>query len=65
VAPVTEVPIEQQLERMNLDILRETVAYAEGTRFEKQYLWGGEWWFWLRTQGHPELWEWARDWYAK
>lgn len=65
VEPITDVPVDVQLERMNLETIAETLAYAEKTRFSRQYLWGGEWWFWLRQQGHPEIWEWARAWYAK
>lgn len=65
VEPIVDVPVEVQLERMNLDTIKESLAYAEKTRFSRQYLWGGEWWFWLYQQGHPDIWEWARTWYAK
>ncbi len=55
--PVTQVPIETQYSRMNTQTFDEIVAYAQHTRYEKQYLWGGEWWYWLKEQGHPEMWE--------
>ncbi len=57
IAPVTDVPIEVQFTRMNLDKFEDIILYAEQTRFEKQYLWGAEWWYWLYLQGHEELWE--------
>ncbi len=55
--PVTEVPVETQFSRMNPEKFDEILEYAEKTRYEKQYLWGGEWWYWLNEHGHPELWE--------
>lgn len=60
-APVADVPLETQFERMDLEKFEEILAYAEGTRFEKQYLWGGEWWYWLKLQGHTEMWEKAKE----
>ncbi len=54
--PVTEVPVETQYSRMDINKFNEIIDYAKGTRYEKQYLWGGEWWFWLREQGHSEMW---------
>ncbi len=42
---------------MDLEKVDEIIAYAQETRYDKQYLWGAEWWYWLKSQGHPELWE--------
>jgi hypothetical protein len=55
--PVTAVPVETQYSRMDLQKFNEIIEYAKGTRYEKQFLWGGEWWYWLREKGHPEMWE--------
>jgi len=55
--PITAVGIEIQFSRMNLEKFNEILEYAEDTRYEKQYLWGGEWWYWLHTQGHSDMWE--------
>lgn len=55
--PVTEVPVETQYSRMDAEKFDEIVAYARETRYEKQYLWGGEWWYWLKENGRPEMWE--------
>ncbi len=54
--PVAEVPIDVQYSRMDIEKFEDIIEYAEKTRFEKQYLWGGEWWFWLKDKGHPEMW---------
>lgn len=55
--PVTNVPIETQYSRMDIDKFNEIIEYAKETRYENQYLWGAEWWYWLRDKGHPEMWE--------
>lgn len=55
--PVTEVPLETQFTRMNLEKFEDILSYATDTRYEKQYLWGAEWWYWLHMQGHSEMWE--------
>lgn len=59
-APITEVPVAQQLDRMNPDLFRGVVEYAAETRFAMQYLWGAEWWYWLREQGDAEMWQLGR-----
>jgi hypothetical protein len=57
VAPIVEVPLDVQFTRMNLQKFEDILEYAEGTHYEKQYLWGAEWWYWLHLQGRSEMWE--------
>lgn len=54
--PVTAVDIEVQYSRMDAEKFDEIIEYARDTRYEKQYLWGGEWWYWLKERGHDEMW---------
>jgi Cellulase (glycosyl hydrolase family 5) len=54
--PVVDVPIETQFTRMNLQKFEDILTYAEGTRYDTQYLWGAEWWYWLHLQGRSEMW---------
>lgn len=61
--PVVDAPIETQLARMNVDKLNEVIDFARKTNFTKQYLWGAEWWYWMRENGHSEMWERARELY--
>jgi len=63
--PVVETDIETQYTRMNPKKFEEIIEYAKDTRYSRQYLWGGEWWFWLREQGRPEMWERGRALYVK
>jgi hypothetical protein len=57
VKPIVETSLDVQFSRMNIDKFNDILAYAEATRYEEQYLWGAEWWYWLRLQGHPEMWD--------
>jgi hypothetical protein len=57
VDPVATVPLDVQYSRMNLEKVDEILAYARDTRYEHQYLWGGEWWYWLREKGEPSFWD--------
>jgi hypothetical protein len=46
---------------MDLDRMDNIIEYAEKTRFEYQYLWGGEWWYWLKEKhGVEEYWEYGQ-----
>lgn len=63
VLPTRSVPLSVQLERMNVAMFDDIIAYAERTRFPEQYLWGVEWWYWMRGEGHPEFWERARTYF--
>lgn len=42
---------------MNVEKFEDILVYAENTRYEKQYLWGAEWWYWLHLQGESAMWE--------
>lgn len=55
--PIVNVPVDVQYSRMDIEKFNDILKYAEDTRYEKQYLWGAEWWYWLKDRGHPEMWE--------
>lgn len=54
-------PLEEQFSSMNPNILADNVSFAKKVGFPEVYLWGVEWWYWLKkTQNHPELWNEAK-----
>jgi hypothetical protein len=58
---VTTVSLEEQQKSMDGVRLESHVAYAKRTGFAGAYLWGAEWWYWLReTKGVPEMWDTAK-----
>jgi hypothetical protein len=63
--PVVDVPLETQFTRMNLQKFEDIIVYAEDTHFDTQYLWGAEWWYWLKLKDRPEMWERGQQLFAK
>lgn len=56
-----DAPLAEQLAAMNVERLTETVRFASRTGFDEQYLWGAEWWYYLKTvHARSDEWEWAR-----
>lgn len=54
-------PIEKQLASMNADILKDNVKFAKKTGIKEIYVWGIEWWYWMKEKQHnPTLWETAK-----
>ena len=48
-------------ETMDIGRFRKNVAFAQNTGLDEFYLWGGEWWYWMKTKkNHPEFWEEAK-----
>jgi hypothetical protein len=61
IAPISDTDLETQFSRMNPEMFADIIEYARDTRFETQYLWGGEWWYWLTLQGEPEMWQMGKE----
>ncbi len=52
-----DLPIEEQKKTMNLEQFRYNINFAKETGFDKIYLWGAEWWYWMKVkQGQSEIW---------
>lgn len=59
---VAQVPLEEQFRTMDEKKLMENVTYAKRVGFPEIYLWGAEWWYWLKvSQGYPAVWETAKQ----
>lgn len=61
--PIIDTPIEVQFQRMGMDKFNEMIDFSSKTGFDTFYLWGSEWWYWLKQNGHPEHWDRARELY--
>ncbi|MDI6592054.1 MAG: beta-galactosidase, partial [Patescibacteria group bacterium] len=56
-----DLPIEEQEKTMNLKIFKENIEFAKKTGLDQFYLWGAEWWYWLKEkQNKPEFWREAK-----
>ncbi len=55
-----DLPIEEQEKTMNLELFKNNIEFAKNSGLDEFYLWGGEWWYWLKkTQNNPEIWDFA------
>lgn len=62
----TSGALSEQFKSMNAQKLQENVEFARKVGFPEIYLWGAEWWYWLKTtQNHPELWDTAKNLFAQ
>lgn len=58
---ILSTPIDEQFKTMSLNNFKTITRLAAQTGYSPQYLWGVEWWYWMKTQGHPEFWEQAKQ----
>lgn len=57
-----KLSVDDHYKTMNPEIFKETLEYASHSGFDTFYLWGVEWWYWLKTtQNKPEIWQLAKD----
>ena len=46
---------------MDLERFQKNIKFAKKTGLDEFYLWGAEWWYWLKTKhDKPEIWEEAK-----
>ncbi len=57
---IYETPVEDQLKFFDLDFFKDTIQYAKSAGFDEYYLWGAEWWYYLKVRGHSEIWNEAK-----
>lgn len=54
---IVDTPVEEQLKRMNMERFEGILDFAARTSFDEQYLWGAEWWYYLKeVHGDPSFW---------
>ncbi len=56
-----ETAITDQMKVFDLPYFKDTIGYAKAAGFDEYYLWGGEWWYWMKTKHDmPEFWDYAK-----
>ncbi|MFH1643458.1 MAG: endo-1,4-beta-xylanase [Patescibacteria group bacterium] len=54
-------PQEEQMKTMNPAQFNKNIEFASNTGFKEFYLWGSEWWYWMKTkQGDDGVWQEAK-----
>lgn len=58
---IIATPIQEQYRSMDVDQFRNNIEFVKKVEFSEAYLWGGEWWYWLKTkQNDPRIWNEAK-----
>ena len=59
---LTDISLDEQWKTMDEKKLLENVDYARRVGFQEVYLWGAEWWYWLKEKKDtPAVWNAARE----
>lgn len=55
---IYETPLEEQSKSMDLEKFKEIIDYTQRTGFDEVYLWGAEWWYWLKEKHNNDtIWQ--------
>ncbi len=56
-----DLSLEEQEKSMDFSRFQKNINFAKKTGLKEFYLWGAEWWYWMKTkQNKPEIWEEAK-----
>src|SRR3990167_2926873 len=59
---IADIPLQEQFRTMDETKLWENVDYAKRVGFPEVYLWGGEWWYWMKEKkDYPAVWETGKE----
>ncbi len=47
---LSKISYEEQIKLFSLDYFADTIKYAKETGFDEYYLWGAEWWYYLKEK---------------
>ncbi len=55
---ISDSSLAEQQKSMNLERLQKNIEFAKKTGLKQFYLWGSEWWYWLKEkQNDPAVWQ--------
>jgi len=59
---IGQASLQEQEKTMNPQQFQKNILYAKQTGLDEFYLWGSEWWYWMKEVQHkPEIWNEARS----
>jgi hypothetical protein len=56
-----EITTDEQIKNLPFANFKGIIDYAKETGFSKYYLWGAEWWWSAKQNGHAEYWDYVKD----
>jgi hypothetical protein len=57
---IKDMSINEQLKQMSPNQLKQNLQFAQKSNISPAYLWGLEWWYWLKRHGHEQITETVR-----
>lgn len=59
---ICETNLEEHFKSMNFEQFCDNIEYAKQVGFPEVYLWGAEWWYWLKEKHNiPEFWDYVQE----
>jgi hypothetical protein len=55
-----DTPIAKQNNNFDLAKFKDDIEFSQKLGFSRVYWWGAEWWYWMRIQGDPSIWNEAK-----
>lgn len=55
--PIEQIPIEDQYKIFDVKALEGNLDFAKRTQLDEVYLWGAEWWYYMKENGDNRHWE--------
>jgi hypothetical protein len=62
---IPNTPLAEQYKSMNIKTFNNNIEFARRVGFPEVYLWGVEWWYWVKEKGNPDFWNAARALFAQ
>lgn len=62
---IPDTPLDEQYISMNIKTFYNNVEFARRVGFSDVYLWGVEWWYWVKEKGNADFWNAARALFAE
>ncbi len=60
--PLREMTVQDQYQSMDFAATQANIAFAQKTGFKEIYIWGAEWWYWLKEkQKDDRFWELGKE----
>jgi len=57
-----DITVDEMMKTMSFPQLQKNIEYAKQVGFPDVYLWGAEWWYWMKIhEGRSEYWEYIKD----
>jgi hypothetical protein len=62
---IVDTPLSEQSRTMDEHKLVANIEYAKQVGFPEIYLWGAEWWYWMKVEKHsPAVWDTAKQYFS-